>query len=197
MKTWIVSSLDEETIQGEETIWGNTVNIPDWYFFQCRQQNLLKRSKMNMPNFWKIAFKKQQRLQEINPEAISHQKRKMTRISLILELLTFFPQVAKSQTILSHLWRPRILCTNFLAYEFSCILWPLTTLLIWSMWIFSGLKICMSQEPDSTHWFFLEIFVWKFKCGNQQVLVQNWVKNVVINKCSLSKNLKNGPKLQL
>ena len=33
MKTWIVSSLDEETIQGEETtysreetIWGNTVN---------------------------------------------------------------------------------------------------------------------------------------------------------------------------
>ena len=25
MKTWIVSSLDEETIQGEETIWGNTV----------------------------------------------------------------------------------------------------------------------------------------------------------------------------
>ena len=30
---------------------------------------------------------------------------KMTRISLILELLIFFPQVAKSQTILSHLWR--------------------------------------------------------------------------------------------
>ena len=27
MKTWIVSSLDEETIQGEETIWGNTVCI--------------------------------------------------------------------------------------------------------------------------------------------------------------------------
>ena len=26
MKTWIVSSLDEETIQGEETIWGNTVD---------------------------------------------------------------------------------------------------------------------------------------------------------------------------
>ena len=26
MKTWIVSSLDEETIQGEETIWGNTVS---------------------------------------------------------------------------------------------------------------------------------------------------------------------------
>ena len=45
--------------------------------------------------------------------------------------------------------------------------------------------------------FFLEIFVQKFKRGNQQVLVQNWVKNVVINKCSLSKNLKNGPKLQL
>ena len=44
---------------------------------------------------------------------------------------------------------------------------------------------------------FLEIFVRKFKRGNQQVLVQNWVKNVVINKCSLSKNLKNGPKLQL
>ena len=27
MKTWIVSSLDEETIQGEETIWGNTVDF--------------------------------------------------------------------------------------------------------------------------------------------------------------------------
>ena len=27
MKTWIVSSLDEETIQGEETIWGNTVFV--------------------------------------------------------------------------------------------------------------------------------------------------------------------------
>ena len=48
-----------------------------------------------------------------------------------------------------------------------------------------------------THCFFLEIFVRKFKRGNQQVLVQNWVKNVVINKCSLSKNFKNGPKLQL
>ena len=47
------------------------------------------------------------------------------------------------------------------------------------------------------HCFFLEIFVRKFKRGNQRVLVQNWVKNVGINKCSLSKNLKNGPKLQL
>ena len=28
----------------------------------------------------------------------------------------------------------------------------------------------------ATHWFFLEIFVRKFKRGNQQVLVQNWVK---------------------
>ena len=36
--------------------------------------------------------------------------------------------------------------------------------------------------------FFLEIFVRKFKRGNQRVLVQNWVKNVGINKCSLSKN---------
>ena len=34
--------------------------------------------------------------------------------------------------------------------------------------------------------FFLEIFVRKFKRGNQRVLVQNWVKNVGINKCSLS-----------
>ena len=38
--------------------------------------------------------------------------------------------------------------------------------------------------------FFLEIFVRKFKRGNQRVLVQNWVKNVGINKCSLSRNLK-------
>ena len=51
--------------------------------------------------------------------------------------------------------------------------------------------------PSATHCFFLEIFVRKFKRGNQRVLVQNWVKNVGINKCSLSKNLKNGPKLQL
>ena len=27
MKTWIFSSLDEETIQGEETTWGNRVYI--------------------------------------------------------------------------------------------------------------------------------------------------------------------------
>ena len=38
------------------------------------------------------------------------------------------------------------------------------------------------------HWLFSEIFVRKFKRGNQRVLVQNWVKNVGINKCSLSKN---------
>ena len=49
----------------------------------------------------------------------------------------------------------------------------------------------------AAHWFFLEIFVRKFKRGNQRVLLQNWVKNVGINKCSLSKNLKNGPKVQL
>ena len=42
--------------------------------------------------------------------------------------------------------------------------------------------------PTAAHWFFLEIFVRKFKGGNQRVLVQNWVKNVGINKCSLSKN---------
>ena len=52
------------------------------------------------------------------------------------------------------------------------------------------------SQPAHTG-FFLEIFVRKFKHGNQQVLVQNWVKNMGINKCSLSKNLKNGPKLQL
>ena len=45
--------------------------------------------------------------------------------------------------------------------------------------------------------FFLEIFVRKFKRGNQRVLVQNWVKNVGINKCSLNKNFKKGPKFQL
>ena len=39
------------------------------------------------------------RLLEINPGAVSNQKRKMTKISLILELLTFFPQVAKGQLI--------------------------------------------------------------------------------------------------
>ena len=54
-----------------------------------------------------------------------------------------------------------------------------------------------AARPAAAHWFFLEIFVRKFKRGNQRVLVQNWVKNVGINKCSLSKNLKNGPKLQL
>ena len=56
-------------------------------------------------------------------------------------------------------------------------------------------SVCLAG--GGTHWFFLEIFVRKFKRGNQRVLVQNWVKNVGINKCSLSKNLKNGPKLQL
>ena len=51
------------------------------------------------------------------------------------------------------------------------------------------------EGGGAAQWFFLEIFVRKFKRGNQRVLVQNWVKNLGINKCSLSKNLKNGPKL--
>ena len=62
---------------------------------------------------------------------------------------------------------------------------------------FSDLPTALSYLIEGAHWFFLEIFVRKFKRGNQRVLVQNWVKNVGINKCSLSKNLKNGPKLQL
>ena len=49
----------------------------------------------------------------------------------------------------------------------------------------------------AAHWFYLEIFDRKFKRGNQRVLLKNWVKNVGINKCLLSKNLKNGPKFQL
>ena len=59
---------------------------------------------MNIQSFWQITIKMQQkatRLQEKNPGAVSNQKRKMTRISLILELLTFFPQVAKSHIIFS------------------------------------------------------------------------------------------------
>ena len=35
MKTWIVSSLDEETIQGEETIWGNTATPHQSYLCQA------------------------------------------------------------------------------------------------------------------------------------------------------------------
>ena len=42
MKTWIVSSLDEETIQGEETIWGNTV-----FELFARETNLEKKRSVN------------------------------------------------------------------------------------------------------------------------------------------------------
>ena len=53
-------------------------------------------------------------------------------------------------------------------------------------------SICLASLSravgGATHWLFLEIFVRKFKRGNQRVLLQNWVKNVGINKCSLSKN---------
>jgi hypothetical protein len=45
--------------------------------------------------------------------------------------------------------------------------------------------------------FFFESFGSKIQIGNQQVLGQNWVKKVVINKFSLGKNLKNGTKLQV
>ena len=55
----------------------------------------------------------------------------------------------------------------------------------------------VTKVPAPHTVFFLEIFVRKFKGGNQPVLVQNWVKIVGINKWSLSKNLKNGPKRQL
>ena len=37
MKTWIVSSLDEATIQGEETIQGRKIYEEIWYFdFQMK-----------------------------------------------------------------------------------------------------------------------------------------------------------------
>ena len=49
----------------------------------------------------------------------------------------------------------------------------------------------------ATQWFFFGNFGSEIQIGNQQVLGQNWVKKVVINKFSLGKNLKNGPKLQL
>ena len=45
----------------------------------------------------------------------------------------------------------------------------------------------LKLQSCGAHCFFLEIFVRKFKRGNQPVLVQNWGKNVGINKCSLSK----------
>ena len=54
MKTWIVSSLDEETIQGEETIWGNTVCV----FFQTvikTKWNYMVH--LNFEKFMKIAIR--------------------------------------------------------------------------------------------------------------------------------------------
>ena len=57
MKTWIVSSLDEETIQEEETIWGNTVYaILQWKYVSPCWKPFLFQSAI-MTNFQKDSSK--------------------------------------------------------------------------------------------------------------------------------------------